>query len=274
MDTLVKHSYHGNVWIYLMTKLYTFGCSFTKYHWPTWADILGRSYDYYENWGQGGAGNLFIYNSVVECILKKKLTSNDQVIIMWSSAAREDRYINNKWITQGGLYVENQAPDVKGYLIRDLSLIYGTEQILKQNNIPYKFLSMIPLNFSSEFEKTVINHVDDVLTLYHSTISAIEPSIYEVVFKYDWFSRPKKEFSKEQISQIKKLMSTRKKLQTLLEKYNYVDPHPLPIDYLEYLDKVLPNSIDDTTREWVNSITRDVLNNKNINWSHPPIERI
>lgn len=35
-----------------MTRLFTFGCSFTKFFWPTWADILGQEFDYYENWGR------------------------------------------------------------------------------------------------------------------------------------------------------------------------------------------------------------------------------
>ena len=38
-----------------MTRLFTFGCSFTQYWWPTWADILGYQHDFYENWGRCGA---------------------------------------------------------------------------------------------------------------------------------------------------------------------------------------------------------------------------
>ena len=39
-------------------RLIVFGCSFTDYAWPTWADII--AYDLgceYENWAQGGGGN-------------------------------------------------------------------------------------------------------------------------------------------------------------------------------------------------------------------------
>ena len=49
-----------------MSRLFTFGCSFTSYHWPTWADILGREYDYFENWGRSGGSNQFIFNSLIE----------------------------------------------------------------------------------------------------------------------------------------------------------------------------------------------------------------
>ena len=40
--------------------LYTFGCSFTKYVWPTWADLLLSQVDG-ENWGMCGGGNKFIF---------------------------------------------------------------------------------------------------------------------------------------------------------------------------------------------------------------------
>ncbi len=39
-------------------RLITFGCSFTDYSWPTWADIIARDLDCeYENWAIGGGGN-------------------------------------------------------------------------------------------------------------------------------------------------------------------------------------------------------------------------
>ena len=49
-----------------MKRLFAFGCSFTGYGWPTWADIIGQSFDYYENWGKSGIGNYLISSRVVE----------------------------------------------------------------------------------------------------------------------------------------------------------------------------------------------------------------
>jgi len=36
-----------------MKRLFTFGCSFTHFDWPTWANLLGldNEYDLCENWG-------------------------------------------------------------------------------------------------------------------------------------------------------------------------------------------------------------------------------
>jgi len=35
-------------------RLFAFGCSFTQYKWPTWADILGKSFDLSYNLGKSG----------------------------------------------------------------------------------------------------------------------------------------------------------------------------------------------------------------------------
>ena len=34
------------------TRLFTFGCSFTQYMWPTWADILSKNFNFYESWSE------------------------------------------------------------------------------------------------------------------------------------------------------------------------------------------------------------------------------
>ena len=67
-----------------MSRLFTFGCSFTKYHWPTWANILGKEFDQHQNWAEPGAGNHFILNSLVECNLRNNILPDDTVGIMWT----------------------------------------------------------------------------------------------------------------------------------------------------------------------------------------------
>jgi len=63
-----------------MSRLFAFGCSFTNYSWSTWADCLAPEFDYFENWGQSGAGNDFIFNSVMECDQRYNFGANDTVL--------------------------------------------------------------------------------------------------------------------------------------------------------------------------------------------------
>ena len=224
-----------------MKRLYTFGCSFTQYHWPTWADILGREFDHYENWGKSGGGNQYIFNSLSECLVKNSITENDLIAVMWTNVAREDRYVGGQWITPGNIYTQNtydknfvkKFADEKGYLIRDLALIHAAKKMLEQYNIPHIFMSMVPINNLDQYWVTPIKESESILNAYQTTINSIKPSIFEIVFKFNWIQRI---FNKE------------------------IDLHALPIEYLTYIEQVLPEyKISDDTKNWTRAINDRLL---------------
>lgn len=85
-------------------RLFTFGCSFTEFMWPTWADII--AYDTqlpFENWGLCGAGNVGITHRMLEADIKNTFTEDDLLLVMWSSWHREDRIINEQWTQTGNI---------------------------------------------------------------------------------------------------------------------------------------------------------------------------
>lgn len=274
-----------------MKRLFTFGCSFTHYHWPTWADILGREYDYFENWGLIGAGNQFIFNSLVECLVKNNLTKNDQIIIMWSNITREDRYVNNQWITPGNIFTQSEYSkefvkkyaDEKGYLLRDLALIHAARKMLEQYSVPYIFTSMVPIDNSTQYEISPIKNVTEILDAYKETIKIIRPSVYEIVFNFDWWSRSfmpdtemkylKKKYNQlsgaswpdlqdyllNNVKHVKEsILDEIKNHQGIIGEIHRLsrsDLHPNPIEHLEYVDKVLTEFvISNQTKQWVNEI--------------------
>jgi len=187
-----------------MKRLFTFGCSFTNYHWPTWADIVSQDYDYYENWGRGGAGNKFIYFSLVECHQRNCITTDDTVIIMWSSQAREDKFLNNEWYTPGTVYSSaytndfiSNFTDTTGYLLDTVTYIQSSNHLLDSIGCEKYFLSMLPMYISSDWFSTLTQKLNPdvstkILKLYAPTLQQIKPSIYETVFKSDWHSKDKK----------------------------------------------------------------------------------
>lgn len=277
-----------------MKRLFTFGCSFTNYCWPTWADILATQYNQYqfsENWGRAGGGNQYIFNSVVECITRNKLSSDDHVIVMWTSANREDRYVRGEWIGAGNIY--NQAiydksfiknfTDERGYLIRDLAAIQATKYILEHLNISHDFLSMLPLTKSDLNNLTMdIENVTDVLDLYKDTVASIKPSVFEIVFKNDWTSRPiisldqqdsqlknfynrikgtswpsfekfiNKDFNGIEPKIVAELKDPRWDIDLQKKHFERRDLHPIPGEHLEYLQFIYPELVfDQKTLDWV-----------------------
>lgn len=281
-----------------MKRLFTFGCSFTQYEWPTWADIIGREFEFYENWGRCGGGNHFIFNSLNECIIRNKLGKNDTVVIMWTNIYREDRYTKNQWITIGNIYGQPQEfldkffvkkySDDRGYLIRDLAFIHASKKILDQIGAKYIFLSMVPISNIDQYSAVKATNVADVIDLYKETIDFIRPSIYETIFNCDWTSKP---FSINELfdngildDHAKNMYNTHrgpdwplyedyvlKRFSTIPisilneidqkmnRLYTRTDLHPTPIEHLAYLDLVLSEiPISENTRNWTKEIDKNV----------------
>jgi len=185
-----------------MTRLFAFGCSFTNYRWSTWADCLAPEFDSFENWGQSGAGNEFIFNSVMEADQRQQFGPQDTVIVCWTTATREDRYVNERWHTLGNMFscpIYNKEylathVDERGLLIKTLAYVKAVKTLLEKRQVQWKFLSM--------------DHFDS-LNIYQDVVDCILPSYRTVLFKDGWPNRNG-------------------------------DPHPSPAEHLAYLDKVLP----------------------------------
>ena len=60
-----------------MKRLFTFGCSHTHHHWPTWAHILSLGFDKFYNFGKPGTGNFRILNQVIRANEHFKFTIDD-----------------------------------------------------------------------------------------------------------------------------------------------------------------------------------------------------
>ena len=229
-----------------MPRLFTFGCSFTQYwRWPTWANILGREYSQFENWGICGSGNAGIFYNVMECHQRRTITADDTVMIMWSNTSREDRYVGNRWIEGGNVYWGgNGLPEdyirqfacERGYLIRDLACISATQKLLDAIGCQWEMMSIVPLAKTNKDTDLGYNpgdntDIQDVTALYQDVLEQIQPSVFETVFHGNWNSRPG----------IPDANDSRRR-----------DFHPTPIEHLEYLDQVFPGLIkQSTTRDWV-----------------------
>lgn len=231
-----------------MNRLFTFGCSFTQYwRWPTWADALGHRRDGFENWGVCGAGNSLIFNSLVECHQRRTITDRDQVIIMWTSTSREDRYVRDRWLAQGNVYwlAGSELPRdyvarfacERGYLIRDLAQIKAAKIILDSIGCEYRFLSMVDLSRSNLSQGLGSNpDIDitddlDVRDLYSDVLQIIAPSVHDVVFRGRWWSR----------DGIPDSHDPRRS-----------DFHPTPCQHVEYLDSVWQeNKLVPAARQWM-----------------------
>lgn len=161
-----------------MTRIFTFGCSFTKYSWHTYADLLAEAfYDQkgifpnhliFQNWGAPGLGNRAIAERVIECHHKNCISKEDIVIVQWSGHLRYDylKFNTNAgtaWQTNGSVLAEANEHiynkhwmktffDEKAMFIHTLNNISLVQNLLE--NIGCKWL----MTSMSDLEKNDFGH--------------------------------------------------------------------------------------------------------------------
>lgn len=243
-----------------MRRLFSFGCSFTQYwRWPTWADILGREYDVFENWGICGGGNCQILYNLMECHQRHRIGPGDTVAIMWTGVSREDRYVRDRWLEGGNVYWGSELGEAyvrkyaceRGYLIRDLAVAAAVQELIRSWQCEYRMMSMVPLDQDTSTNQlgedpTGEKGLTDVIDLYRPILGDIAPSVFETVFHNNWFTG-----------------------QGIPDSFDPKrrDFHPTPQEHLAYLDRVWPEKeITSHTREWVNRVQQQLQEQRPLEW--------
>lgn len=224
-------------------RLFTFGCSFTKYKWPTWADLLGQEFESYYNFGKSGGGNLFISCSLAEANARYKFTPDDTVMVMWTNVTREDRYISD-WVTPGNIYSQGTYSEefvkkyitIRGCYVRDIAQMHLTKSLLENTGCTFHIMNMVDITTFSQFYKQQADGIEDILMLYDSTLSECLPSVNKVLFNYDWDSIPINDGDKRRH-----------------------DAHPLPLEHIEYINTVLPMyKFSDSTLQFASEVDYEI----------------
>tara|TARA_B100000902_G_scaffold397591_1_gene461842 strand:+ start:195 stop:986 length:792 start_codon:yes stop_codon:yes gene_type:complete len=233
-------------------RCFTFGCSLTRYKWPTWSDIIKQDIPETYNYGKSGAGNLYISNQLVEANLTHNFNKNDLVIVMWSSVTREDRYKKNHWVTSGNITTQNNISakfvhdwfDYRFYLLRDLALIELTRHYMKQSNAEFYMLNMAPFEIDDMISFNLTPEMKnsdygDIKRVYAPTLESMQPDILTAIFDGSWPTTP--------------IAGSKGQGQT-------ADYHPRPEHHLKYIAKCFPNHlISKDMREFALSTNKKVL---------------
>ncbi len=142
-----------------MSRLIVSGCSYTEYE-PTitYPVFLSQSFDETYNLGLSGAGNEYIFHSIVDADTRFKLTPDDKVIIVWSGFFRIDtarltqQGQNNTFLFKGNgdwnHWDESRRNGLESFLVEEaavkksLNYIAFMARYLKSKNIDYVFSSL------------------------------------------------------------------------------------------------------------------------------------
>ena len=220
-------------------RFFTFGCSFTCYMWPTWADIISKEMPNAEfyNFGLSGGGNPLISYRVAETNNRYKFTDTDLVMIMFSTYCREDRWVTDrKWIAGGNIFNNKFYPDSwvkefadeRGYLIRDAAVIDMTVKYLEHTPATSFCMLSMPFVTNADACNSTSRSPDDIRAVYQDTLNQFKPSMYELELKSNW--------------------------QDLEKDYQFGDGHPAPIRYYNYLEK-LGFNLTEKSKQFANEMT-------------------
>ncbi len=221
-------------------RIFSFGCSYTRYYYPTWANIVSSQFSqsYFINFGVSGSGNSLLLTRLAQVHSKFNLEKNDLVLIMYPSYTREDRFLSEGiWYTPGNIF---SNPDIDSnalnfyksygcylhYMIRDMSYIFMVEKFLE--NLGCDKFTLLSANLI-DVENSAINNsasilieeknkhnYEKLLETYNSLLTKFPISYHEFLYK--------NYVSQDRITGVK------------LE--NGHDIHPTPLQGVEYLQHI------------------------------------
>lgn len=158
-------------------RIFTFGCSFTNFHWPTWPYIIAKDLDIpLQNWGLCGLGNVGIVNRMIECDIKNKFNEDDLIIVLWSTWYREDRYLGS-WTLSGNIFNDQQFYDKsfrKKYWTIENDIIKNSGAIISANKM---------FNINSQAN---ITEMDDHIYLKSPLYQFYSTHLPKTVFPWDY----------------------------------------------------------------------------------------
>ena len=223
-------------------RFFAFGCSFTKYKWISWADILGKSFKESYNFGLPGVGNFYIFAHLIKIINDYEINENDLVIVQWSGLTREDRFYNGSWNRFNDLYNDTQQLvnndfisyilDIDHCLIRDYTFIASAYEILEKTKCKFIFTSMIDFSeveipYTKNMFKIKTTKKNEWVKSFEKYMIYFLPSFKKSIFNNKWPQRN--------------------------------DPHPTPLEHLEFVKKILIPNIDSDI-----VIDKDFINEINV----------
>jgi len=204
-------------------RFFAFGCSFTNYRWPTWADIIATemSHAEYGNFGIPGSGNETILCRVVEADKRFVFNTDDLIMIMWTTMCREDRWASGGWKMTGNIFNQSEYDenfvasfaDPKGYLIKNMAVMSSTRRYVYSTNANLFTMTATPFDHQ---QNTDDPQIQGILDLYSFDNELVQDSLFEVEMNSEWG-----------ISH-----------QYLKNQIMYTDYHPTPIRYYNYLSKL------------------------------------
>lgn len=242
-----------------MKRLFVVGCSFTKYHWPTWADMLGKEYDQFENWGNSGYGNRAIAERLSELVVSRNITADDTIIVQWSDYHRFDVHSTklfplSGWNGGGNVLLNPEYSEQwRNHWWKEDSYMMHTFNFI---NLATALLETLPCTWYMLSMTDLKSPIDQFSHL----------SKYKKVFVKDKWLPPIKDFFLNGHGYSKLELKNEEYFNNHNKVIDYTDPHPTPIAHFDYLNTYLAPKLGVTPNaEWAQT-AQSLLKKATFHW--------
>lgn len=236
------------------SRFFAFGCSYTKWIWPTWADFIGINFSEYYNCGRGGASNSYIMQKLIEVDHQYKFNpETDFVTIMITGVNRFSFYHESEWRTFG---------DMSGYSILNKPPVAGRKLIDK----PYfhELKSFVTDLWNPDW--AVYNTWISVIAIKNFLVAKNIPHKLLLALETDhWVEKPglvgiTDIISNKKIAEVIQILDNRVPLSTLTRRDatkfqdGTCDGHPTMSMHYDYVKKNFPEFVTETSDSFFQSM--------------------
>ena len=269
--------------------IYTLGCSFTKWYWPTWADWLQEYQGPVTNLAWPGASNKTIYWELLN--RSDSIIPQDQVYVMLTGNNRASMWYDQEWINhkdvQGffprqdgklefsvtkwqGLYRLHPDYDVSltEMIIENFNLIFQIQNLLEKIGCDYKLVFWQNPWFDI---RPVVKPAWQAIWNSKQILSSVElknayaileiPAVRKMLGLINWdrfYLKPRDIFDPRDYSGMWEYKN--KKLQDPAHmEYVHTDPHPDSLLQHDFLTEVMLGRVDQTIRNRAKKCALDSL---------------
>lgn len=241
-----------------MGRIFTFGCSFTDYQWPTWADIILYDNEGF-NMGVSGSGNVSMFYRIMEADRKYRFTNEDQIIVMFTTPIRWDLITGTPPIFLGYGQVtsvdkiakyENELFSIEGLCFQSFYSILAIKNYLESKNVKYLFGGILNIfeDLDNYFKLIEINEELKKLISHVKTEVKFElPSMYDFLIREGYIKNRSWGITKK------------------WDGYN--DYHPRPHQYYDFVVKEIQPKISfdlKISTDKINQIEQEIDSNNNM----------
>jgi len=150
-------------------RIFTFGCSFSNWLWPTWPDIIKSSYPdiKVQNWALYGTSNVSIYHRLLQCDLINNFTDKDIIIVGWTTWSRSHIFRNNTWDNEGNYFNPLSNIPIDDIWCPEDDVIKNSFAIIAANklfNISYQFDVQTSLDEKYQTYINLANYSNNIVT--------------------------------------------------------------------------------------------------------------